>query len=240
MASKSKDPSNSDDKQDTFDKLDEAYAESSVEDQLLVYWNRHKNQIILGVGVAVVLIVGYQVSQWMSAKSVADRGQAYSEASEGSEKESFADKHSGTDLGGVAYLELADKAYTDSEFSSAVSFYEKAFKAFEMTEFKQRAHIGLAMSRLRGGEEANAAKDLEAIADNADYPDAARGEALYQLSILDWKNGDYVSMLSHQDRIDGLENAGNWQGKALQLQSSIPELKKLVEENASGEPLAEN
>ena len=54
MASKSKDPSNSGDKQDTFEKLDEAYAESSMEDQLLVYWNRHKNQIVLGIGVAVM------------------------------------------------------------------------------------------------------------------------------------------------------------------------------------------
>ena len=240
MASKSKDPSKPDDKQDTFEKLDEAYAESSMEDQLLVYWNRHKTQIVLGVGVAVILIVGYQVSQWMGAKSVSDRSQAYAEASDDSQKEAFADEHSGTDLGGIAFLELADAAYTEGEYSKAVSLYEKAFKAFDLTEFQQRAHIGLAMARLQAGEEANAAKDLEAIADTAEYPDAARGEALYQLSILDWKNGDFVSMLAHQDRIDGLVNAGNWQGKALQLQGSIPELKKLVEESASGEEVAEN
>ena len=240
MASKSKDPSNSGDKQDTFEKLDEAYAESSMEDQLLVYWNRHKNQIVLGIGVAVILIIGFQLSKWWSAKSVADRSQAYAEANDDAQKESFADSHSGTDLGGVAYLELADNAYTEGEFSSAVSFYEKAFNAFDMVEFKQRAHLGLAMSRLQAGEEANAAKDLEAIADNAEYPDAARGEALYQLSVIDWQKGAYDSMLAHQDRIDGLANAGNWQGKALQLQNSIPELKKLVEASASGEESAEN
>jgi hypothetical protein len=89
------------------------------------------------------------------------------------------------------------------------------------------------MARLQAGEESNAAKDLEAVADNADYPDAARGEALYQLSIIDWKNGSFESMLERQDRIDGLANAGNWRGNALQLQNSVPELKKLVEAKAS-------
>jgi hypothetical protein len=54
------------------------------------------------------------------------------------------------------------------------------------------------------------------------------------LSVIDWQNGDFVSMLAHQDRIDGLVNAGNWQSKALQLQSSIPELKELVEASAAG------
>lgn len=233
MASKSKDPSNPGDKQDTFQKLDEAYAESNMEDQLLVYWNRHKNQIVLSVGAAIILIIGFQLSNWWSAKSVADRGQAYAEASDDAQKEAFADSHSSTDLGGAAYLELADNAYTEGEFSSAASFYEKAYNAFDMIEFKQRAHLGLAMSRLLAGEEGNATKDLQAIADNAEYPDAARGEALYQLSVIDWQNGDFQSMLQHQDRIDGLANASNWQGKALQLQSSIPELKRLVEASAS-------
>ena len=240
MASKSKDTSNSGDNQDTFEKLDEAYAESSVEEQLLVYWNRHKNQIVLGVGVAVILIIGFQVTKWWSAKSVSDRSEAYASASDDSQKEAFADDHSGTDLGGVAYLELADGAYTEGEYASAVSYYEKAFSAFDMIEFKQRAHLGLAMSRLQAGEESNASKDLEAIANNAEYPDAARGEALYQLSVIDWQNGDFVSMLAHQDRIDGLANAGNWQGKALQLQNSIPELKALVESSASGDTGLEN
>ena len=235
MAAKPKDPSQSEDKQGTFQKLDEAYAESSMEEQLLVYWNRHKNQIVLGVGVALILIVGYQLSAWWSAKSVEDRGQAYAEAADAGQKQAFADKHSGTDLGGLAFLELADKAYTDAEYSKAVGLYEQAFSAFELTEFKQRAHLGLAMARLQAGEEANAVKDLEAVANNAEYPDAARGEALYQLSVIDWQNGDFESMLAHQDRIDGLAYASHWQGKAMQLQNSIPELRQRVDGSASAE-----
>jgi tetratricopeptide (TPR) repeat protein len=153
MASKSKDTSNSDDNQDTFEKLDEAYAESSVEEQLLVYWNRHKSQIVLGISVVVVLIIGFQISKWWSAKAISDRGQAYAEASDDAQKQAFADDNSGSDLGGIAYLELADSAYSEAEYSSAVSLYEKAFKAFEMIEFKQRAHLGLALSRLQAGEQ---------------------------------------------------------------------------------------
>ena len=71
MASKDKEQPKQGDKQDTFQKLDDAYAESSMEDQLLVYWNRHKNQILTGVTVAVVLVLGIQLFKWWSQKSVA-------------------------------------------------------------------------------------------------------------------------------------------------------------------------
>ena len=233
MASPPKEQSNPGKKSDTFAKLDEAYAESSMEEQLIVYWNRHKNQILMGLTGAALLIVGFQLSNWWSQKSVSDRAEAYAAASEDSEKEAFADKFSGTDLGGIAYLELADKAYEDGEFAASVPLYEKAFNAFDMVEFKQRAHLGLAMARFQAGDESDAFNDLESIADNAGYPDAARGEALYQLSVVDWKNGSFETMLQRHERIETLTNAGNWQGKALQLQNSIPELKKLVEAKAA-------
>jgi predicted negative regulator of RcsB-dependent stress response len=233
MALPPKEQSNSGKKKGTFEKLDEAYAESSMEDQLLVYWNRHKNQILTGLTGALLLIVGFQLSKWWSQKTVSDRSQAYAAATVDSEKEAFADNFSGTDLGGVAYMELADNAYNDGDFATAVSLYEKAFEAFDMVEFKQRAHLGLAMARFQAGDESDAFNDLESIADNAGYPDAARGEALYQLSVVDWKNGSFETMLQRHERIETLTNAGNWQGKALQLQNSIPELKKLVEAKAA-------
>ena len=233
MASTPKEQSNSGKKKGAFEKLDEAYAESNMEDQLLVYWNRYKNQILLGLTAAVLLIFGFQLSKWWSKKAVSDRAQSYAEAVEDSQKEAFADKFSGTDLGGVAFLELGDKAYTDGEFASAGSLYEKAFDAFDMVEFKQRAHLGLAMTRFQAGDESGAVKDLESIADNTDYPDAARGEALYQLAVIDWENGSFETMLQRHNRIETLTNAANWQGKALQLQNSIPELKNLVEAKAS-------
>ena len=111
MASPPKEQSNPGKKSDTFAKLDEAYAESSMEEQLIVYWNRHKNQILMGLTGAALLIVGFQLSNWWSQKSVGDRAEAYAAATEDSEKEAFADKFSGTDLGGIAYLELADKEH---------------------------------------------------------------------------------------------------------------------------------
>lgn len=227
-------------KKGTFQKLDEAYAESSMEDQLLVYWNRYKNQILLGVSLAVALVVGIQVSNWWSAKAAADRGEAYAAATGAAEKEAFADKFSKSELGGVAYLELADQAYTDGEFSKAVSFYEKAFKAFDSDIFKQRAHLGIAVARLKAGDSTVAIKDLESISKQNDYPEVARAEALYHLSILDWEKEDFEAMLEKHQSIEALPNAGNWLRKAFELQNTVPGLKKLAEAQASDGWAAEN
>ena len=233
MASNRKEQSPPKDKQDTFQQLDEAYAESSLEDQLIVYWNRHKTQVLLGVAAAVLLILGVQVTKLWSEKANADRADAYAEADDDSEKAAFAEKFSDSDLGGVAFMELADKSFSDKDYAAAIPNYEKAFKAFQRVEFKQRAHIGLALSRLLSGDENNAIADLEGISSNVDYPDAARAEALYHLSILDWQEGAFEAMLTRHGEIERLPSAGNWLGKALQLQSIVPELKKLAEAKAS-------
>ena len=233
MAPNRKEQSSPKDKQDTFQQLDETYAESSIEDQLIVYWNRHKTQILLSVTAAMVIIVGIQVSKIWSEKSITDRGNAYVEATDDTEKAAFAEKFSSTEIGGVAFLELADKSYSDKDYAAAVPNYEKAFKAFKRAEFKQRAHIGLALSRLLSGDESNAIADLEGISSNFDYPEAARAEALYHLSILDWQGSSFEAMLNRHEEIEKLPNTGNWLGKALQLQASVPELKKLAEAKAS-------
>jgi predicted negative regulator of RcsB-dependent stress response len=240
MASNRKEQSQPKDEQDTFQKLDEAFAESSIEDQLIVFWNRHKSQVLLGLAVAVVLILGIQISKIWSEKATADRANAYTEATDDSKKAAFAEKFSSTELGGVAFMELADKSYSNSDYAAAIPNYERAFKAFERVELKQRAHLGLALSRLLSGNESTAIADLEAISNNAEYPDAARAEALYHLSILDWQGGAFEAMLKRHDQIENLSNSGNWRGKAIQLQGSVPELNKLVEAKASEELVVEN
>ena len=83
-------------------------------------------------------------------------------------------------------------------------------------------------------------KDLEAIAANDDYVDSIRAEALYHLSILDWKNSAFEAMLQRHEQIEALPNSGNWQAKALQLQGSIPELKQLVDARAPADLIVEN
>ncbi len=240
MASNRKEQPQPDKKQNTFNKLDEAYAESSMEDQLVVYWNRHKTQVLAGVIIALFAIVGLQVTKWLSAKSAADRGAAYAAATEDADKLAFGEEYSKTDLGGVAFLELADKSYADGDFAAALPNYEKAFQAFSRYEFKQTAHLGLALTRLQSGDESSAIKDLEAIAANADYVDSIRAEALYHLSILDWKNSAFEAMFQRHEQIEALPNSGNWQAKAVQLQGSIPELKQLVDARAPAELIVEN
>tara|TARA_B100001123_G_scaffold449900_1_gene617372 strand:+ start:4182 stop:4925 length:744 start_codon:yes stop_codon:yes gene_type:complete len=240
MAERPKKKQREGEKDDTFQKLDEAYAESSLEEQLFVYWNRYKNQASLLLIAAVFLVVGIQGSKWWSAKSITDRGDAYTAAVDDSQREAFADDNSGNELGGVAYLELADKSYEDQNFERSATFYEKAFKAFDLVAFKQRAHLGIAISRLKAGQIDESIKDLEAISLQEDYPDVAKSEALYHLSILDWENGAFESMLEKHETIQGIPNAGSWRIKVLELQNSIPELKVLADAKSTEGTIVED
>ena len=199
-----------------------------------------KNQTSFLLIVVALSVVGIQVSKWWSAKSLTDLGEAYTAAVDDSKKEAFADDNSSSELGGVAYLELADKSYEDENFERSALFYEKAFKAFDLVAFKQRAHLGIAISRLKAGEADMAAKDLEAISVEENYPAVTKAEALYHLSILDWEKGAFKSMLKKHKSIQGLPNAGNWRIKALDLQNTIPELKVLADVKSSEDTTVED
>ena len=227
-------------KQTKSQKLDEALAASDLDDQLVVFWNRYKNQVVLLLLVALATIVGVQVAKWWSAKSMGDRSAAYSIATTEAEKEAFADKNSRRNIGGAAYLELADMAYSDGEFSKAAGLYEKAFQALDLILLKQRSHLGLALANLQAGNTEDAVESLQAAANNGDYLDAAKAEALYHLSVIEWEKANFASMLDYHDQIDRLGNPGLWQSKAQALQRTVAGLKALVEARLNEESAAES
>ncbi len=227
-------------KQTQSQKLDEALATSDLDDQLVVFWNRYKNQVVLVVLVALATIVGIQGEKWWSAKSLSDRSAAYSTATTEVEKEAFADKNAKHNIGGAAYLELADMAYSDEDFSKAGDLYEKALRALDLIPLEQRAHLGLALATLQAGNTEDGLERLQAVANHGDYLDMAKAEALYHLSVTAWERANYPAMLDYHDQIDELVNPGLWQSKAQSLQRTVPELKALVEERLNEEPAADN
>ncbi len=226
-------------KQTKSQKLDEALAISDLDDQLVVFWNRYKNQVVLLLLVALATIVGVQVAKWWNEKSMRDRSAAYSFATTEAEKEAFADKNAKRNIGGTAYLELADMAYSDGEFSKAADLYEKAFQALDLILLKQRANLGLALANLQAGNTEDAVDSLQAAANNGDYLDVAKAEALYHLSVIEWEKANFPAMLNYHDQIDDLVNPGLWQSKAQSLQRTVPGLKVLVEARLNEEPAAD-
>ncbi len=227
-------------KQTKSQNLDEALATSDLDDQLVVFWNRYKNQLVLVVLVALATIVGIQGEKWWSAKSLHDRSAAYSTATTEVEKEAFADKNARRNIGGAAYLELADKAYSDEEFSKAGDLYEKAMRALDLIPLEQRAHLGLALATLQAGNTEHGLERLQAVANHGDYLDAAKAEALYHLSVMEWERANFPAMLDYHDQIDELVNPGLWQLKAQSLQRTVPELKALLEERLNEEQAADS
>lgn len=225
-------------KQPESQNLDEALAASDLEEQLVVFWNRYKNQVVWLLLLAVAAIAGIQGSKWWGAKSLSDRSAAYSSATTEVEKEAFADKNARHNIGGAAYLELADMAYSDEEFTKAAGYYEKALQALDLILLKQRAHLGLALATLQAGNTEPGLELLQAVANQGDYLDPAKAEALYHLSVIQWERADFPAMLNYHDQIDGLVNPGLWQSKAQSLQRTVPELKALVEERLNEEPTA--
>ena len=216
-------------KQTDSDKLEDALVSANLDDRLVDYWNRHKNQVVLLLWLALATIAGIQGAKWWSAKSLSLRADAYAAATTDLEKEAFADNNARHNIGGTAYLELADKAYAEGEFSKAGPLYEKAYKALDLILLKQRSHLGLALANLQAGSKEEAVQLLQSAANNGDYLDVAKAEALFHLSVIEWKDANFSAMLSYQDQIEELSNPGLWQSKAQALQRTIAGLKELVE-----------
>ncbi len=220
------------DNKDTYEKLDDAFAEASVEEQLSVFWSRNKNFIIGGVSLFIIIVLGQQGFQYWTQKTKADLSASYAAAEEDVDKELFADRNSSTDLGGVAYIELADKAYEAGEFAKAQSLYEKSYSSFSYESLKGRSELGQGICKIQLDDNDGGVAALDSVSSNVNYTDVIRAEAYFQKSIVAWKQGDFVTMLSEQEALAELSNTGVWGVKADNLQKTVAELKALIEAEA--------
>lgn len=194
----------------------------TFEDKLRVFWEKNRNAITglcVGIALAIVAKGGWD---YLGRQKEASVGKAYADATTPEQLKTFAAAHPDHALGGVAYIRLADDAYKAAKFADALTGYDKAITALKDGPLVARAKMGRALSQLQTGKAAEAAKELKALADDAQQFKAVRAEAAYHLTSLavDAKNAEEAQKLV--DQLMQLDVSSPWTQRAMSLRASLP------------------
>ena len=186
----------------------DASEEISFEDRAHIYWMENKGFVIgcaLLLGLIIIAVNGLRIYSDISNEKVQ---QAYAEAVAEEDLEAFIEAHSGSELAGIASIEVADTAYAAEDFTKAEKYYNLAATFIEEPIFKSRAQIGKAFATYYSGEEEAGIAALKSIASDDAQSDAARAEAAYHLAI----HADASGSAEDFDRYFALiENSGQAQ-----------------------------
>jgi len=192
----------------------------SFEHRLNAFWVKNRKLLFLLCAVVVVVIVAREVSAIGAVRSRERLAQTYAEAAatpEGLRR--FAEDNAGLQLGGVAWLQVADTAYAADKFSEAASAYEQSLKGLASgTALADRAALGLAVSRLKSGAEAQGRAGLAALADDASVSVAVRAEAAYHLALSAHVAGDQEVFSQRAAQLAQIDPMSLWNQRLLSLQ----------------------
>lgn len=215
MANKST-PSKSDERNMVPETTDIA----DIEANLSIFWAKYGKQITIAIIAVFAIFLGVQLTSVMARKAEEGKKAAYSEASsDDASLLAWAEKESGHPLSGLAFKELADKAYADNKFEDAVSLYGKATDSTREA-VKQASQIGQAMSLLELGSKADAKTILKNLA--LEKNNTSQPEAKYRLALLAISDGDTIEASALLDEILQDSERTLWSQKAAQLKSTLP------------------
>lgn len=198
--------------------------DADLEERFNDFWKKNGAGIFGGIALGAVLVVGVQGYQYMEQKRETGIQEAYAAAADTDSKLAFGTEHESHQLGAMALLQVADARYAEGAYAAAEELYERAKEGLTDSLLSGRAQIGQGMSLLMTGETAAGQAVLSGIAMNSGLLDQIRGEAAYGLMVSHWEQENLDGMRDALAVIEGLDNPGVWQMRALQIQDRVPEL----------------
>ncbi len=196
--------------------LEDSFA-LSIEDRLSIYWQENKGFLIGCIIVLMLTVVGYQGMRILKEQTEAALKNEYAEADANNTLDEFARTHSDKALGGFAALKLADEAYANSDFGTALEFYDLAGAALEEPALAGRAKLGLAFSLYNDGKPEEGIAQLNAITSDTSLSEAARAEAAYHLAVEAHTAGRKAEFSSYAAQVSNSKFASQWQQRIQSL-----------------------
>ena len=201
---------------------DEPVTIESFEYRLHKFWENYSTAIYTLCAIVLIAIIGKGLYESYSKQHENQIGTDYAAASTNEKLKSFAAAHPGHQLAGIAKLRLADESYLDGNFKQAAVDYQAAVDVLNSGAFAGRAHLGLAMSKLLGGQAAEAETLLKQIANDIEQLKTVRAEAAYQLASACSASGRNDEALKYLDQVMTFVQAGTWAQRAMMLRATIP------------------
>ncbi|MCC5807654.1 MAG: tetratricopeptide repeat protein [Opitutales bacterium] len=196
--------------------------DADVEERFNEFWKKNGFGIFVGIALGAVLVLGFQISAYVSAQRESNIQTAYLALETPAERAAFAEEHSRHPLAGMAWLELADAAYDEGDYSAALDSFERAARALEGTPVGGRARLGAAMSELMLDRREDAKVALNVIASDGRLLVGTRAEAAYHLAVIHWEDENLSAMEESLDLIHDLEGASLWAFRANVLRQRVP------------------
>lgn len=176
-----------------------------------------------GLALAMVAVVGWQLFLYLGDRREAALKADYLALETMEARQAFAEAHDDKLLGGLAFLDLADAAYTEGAFERALAHYTRAAETLEATAFEGRAQLGAALTRFEQGASGRARAELQLIAETEAHLDDLRAEAAYHLAVIALEAGDTAEARQAIERVQGFSESIFWLQQANALSARLPD-----------------
>jgi len=196
--------------------------EVSFEESLYALWTKNGRFILIVIALGFVAIVGREVVTYMWKERERGISEAYGAADSTAKLKSFAAEHASHKLAGLAWMRIADEAYTARNFTEAIDAYGKAGPLLKDTPMADRAKIGAALSQCLGGDRPKGEAALKALADDITLMAPLRSEVRYHLATLAIGDGRIDDARKQLDDLAQTDLTGMWAQRAFVLRATLP------------------
>jgi hypothetical protein len=166
-------------------KSKEVPVEPTPDVRLRQAWERYGSLFYMACGILALGILAKGGLRYLNEQKELGIQKEFSECLTPDAYLSFAVKHPGHPLAGVAEESVADNAYSTGKYLDALKAYSSAATDLPEGPLRSHAKLGQAMSLVLTGRTGEAEADLRALMDDASQMKAIRCEAGYHLAGLE-------------------------------------------------------
>lgn len=192
------------------------------EERLRQWWVKNGKSVYVVVIVVLLSILGK--GGWEYYQQEQEKGiQAdFARASTPEKLKAFISQHPTHSLSGVASLRLGDDAYSAGNYVDAQANYQRAADVLKAGPFAGRARLGLAVSKIAGGQKAEGEEKLKQLANDVAALKPVRAEAAYHFATLAVESGRTEEAARYLDLASTVDQGGLWSQRAMMLRATLP------------------
>ncbi|MDR2735617.1 MAG: hypothetical protein LBB20_02130 [Puniceicoccales bacterium] len=201
--------------------IDEVLRSADLSDRAWMFLNKYKKQIIIWTTACCVVLATLGFSVVIYNSEIEAMQNAFTKLETDEQKLAFAKKYKSKQLGGIVFMELADRAYRAGDFETAAGMYNDARVSLGKSIPGGRAEIGYSMALLRAGKTDLAKQSLLKLSQESSMPQGAKAEALMLLARLFCSHNDRKNANAVIEQVASGNFSKNWKTRAKDLRREM-------------------
>ncbi|MDR0351079.1 MAG: hypothetical protein LBH49_00270 [Puniceicoccales bacterium] len=194
--------------------IDEVLCSADLSDRAWMLINKYKKQITLCIATCCVLLAILGLAMVIYNSGINAMKNAFMKLETDEQKLYFANKYKSKQLGGVVFMELADRAYKSGVFDVAADRYNNARISLKNSPPGSRAAIGACVSLIKAGKIDLGKQNLLKLSQDGSAPSSLRAEALMLLARFFQHNKDIKNAAAALEQVISGNFGSNWKAIA--------------------------